>query len=94
MKHTKGPWEWQIDIDKHIVIFKADGDIVVRDSEYLMEGDARLIAAAPELYREFIVSIERGVTLGYSCEDQLELYKKITDEEYDFVAAIAKEKWC
>ena len=47
--HTKGPWEWQVNLDKHIVIFNGDGDIVVRDGEYLMEGDARLIAAAPEL---------------------------------------------
>ena len=46
--------------------------------------------AAPELYQEFIVSIERGFALGYSCEDQLELYKKITGEEYDFDSAIAK----
>ena len=88
--HTKGPWEWQVNLDKHIVIFNGDGDIVVRDGEYLMEGDARLIAAAPELYREFIVSIERGFALGYSCEDQIELYKKITGQEYDFDSAIAK----
>ena len=46
------------------------------------EDDALLIAAAPELYREFIVSIERGFALGYSCEDQLELYKRIAGKEY------------
>ena len=34
------------------------------------------------LFGEFIVSIERGFALGYSCDDQLDLYKKITGEEY------------
>ncbi len=35
-----------------------------------------------ELLEELIVSIERGIKLGYSCEGQLDLYKKITNEEY------------
>ena len=35
-----------------------------------------------ELLEELIVSIERGATLGYLCEDQLELYERITGKEY------------
>ena len=35
-----------------------------------------------ELLEELIISIERGVTLGYLCEDQLELYERITGKEY------------
>ena len=46
------------------------------------EANARLIAAAPELLDELMVSIERGIKLGYSCEGQFELYKNITGEEY------------
>ena len=37
-----------------------------------------------ELLLELTVSIERGVTLGYLCEDQLDLYKRITGEEYEY----------
>ena len=35
-----------------------------------------------ELLEELIISIERGATLGYLCEDQLELYKRIAGKEY------------
>ena len=35
-----------------------------------------------ELLNELTVSIERGVTLGYLCEDQFELYKRIAGKEY------------
>ena len=42
----------------------------------------RLEDTVAELLEELIVSIERGIKLGYSCEGQLDLYKKITNEEY------------
>ena len=95
--HTPGPWELQKITGGYQIItggkytMNLDGPWYPSAEQLeAFEADARLIAAAPELYREFIVSIERGFALGYSCEDQLELYKKITGEEYDFDSAIAK----
>ena len=87
--HTKGPWKAESVKSDGTLVYKrikaANGKSVAFAGVYKghdEEANALLIAAAPELYQEFIVSIERGFALGYSCEDQLELYKNITGEEY------------
>ena len=86
--HTKGPWS----ADLTAILNAARGIQAHYQGEAwkdrldewnnITTANARLIAAAPELLDELIVSIERGIKLGYSCEGQLELYKNITNEEY------------
>ena len=89
--HTKGPWYLFKDNNRIVVADKVGARVALITNIIIeWQANALLIAAAPQLYREFIVSIERGFALGYSCEDQLELYKEITGEDYDFDSAIAK----
>ena len=48
-QHTIGPWHYDTDQDNAAIIHNDDGDIILRDADYLSDEDARLIAAAPEL---------------------------------------------
>ena len=63
-------------------------ELLGRSNEWIAERIAAVEQTNAELLYELIVSIERGLTLGYSCEDQLELYKKITGNEYCYELAI------
>ena len=84
MKHTKGPWEWQIDIDKHVVIFNEDGDIVLRDGEYMMNADAAFVvdacnkhASARAIMQKFVDKVDSG--LARSTETYAEMKEWLDD---------------
>ena len=86
--HTKGPWKAESVKSEGTLVYKR---IVVGNKAVAFAGvykghdaeaNARLIAQAPKLFDELLVSIERGLSLGYSCDDQLELYKEIVGEDY------------
>ena len=88
--HTEGDWRLQkcgvvsyriITNNKHTM--NLDGPWYPSQEQIdEFHANARLIAQAPKLFDELLVSIERGLSLGYSCDDQLELYKEIVGEDY------------
>ena len=99
--HTPGPWKLfegehsevvEVLDNRGLPIVSWGGFDDSRRTDEEHNANARLIAKAPAMFNELIVSIERGLALGYSCEDQLELYKRITGEEYDYDKAIRKAR--
>lgn len=70
-KHTPGPWDYSFEsIDPEWAVVKINGGLVVANvnSHARQEANARLIAAAPEMY-EALVALKRDLETRYGVLD-------------------------
>jgi len=90
MKHTEGPWDVAFDTDKHILVgCKERGICIVPNEggadEPIKVANARLIAAAPEMFEALETMVEmvemNGFIRDYAMEIAREAIRKARGEE-------------